>query len=93
MLQLNSTGATCALPVDLGPGRYRVVVDGEGNGASADAAMVILGEERRRVAFGESGRQVFDVTIPKAIPSVILRAAEAGVIVDRIAVVRLGDAR
>jgi len=90
-VQINGTTEVCSIPATVPPGRYRVVVDGEGSGASADAAAIVLGGETRRVAFDQSRRRTFDADVRSALTEVGLKGAEAGVIVDRIVLVRLGD--
>jgi len=88
-VQLTSTKESCALPADIAPGRWRVVLDGEGMGRDSDAVFFVAGSQSRRVGFGGSRRQVLDIDVKEGLDAVGLRAAEAGVIVDRIVLIHL----
>jgi len=85
------TRTPCSLVAGLAPGRYRIIVEGRGSGRGADAAFVGLGRDHRRVAFGFSSRQVFEISLRDRLERVEVLGAEAGVIVDRVVAIRVGD--
>ncbi|MBI3449373.1 MAG: hypothetical protein HY049_10715 [Acidobacteria bacterium] len=89
-VQLNDTKAICSIPATVRPGKYRVVVDGEAAGSGADAVGVNVGGDFRRIAFEQSRRQIFDVSVAAPVESIEIRGAESGVIVDRVVLVRVG---
>jgi len=91
-VEFSDTTALCRLPVEAEPGRYRLVVEGEGKDPGHDAVGVRLGGEILRVAFALGRRQVFDLHLKEKISVVEIRAAEKGVVVDRIVLIRLGAA-
>ena len=91
-VMLDGASAICALRALVAPGRYRVVVEGRGQGKDADAVFVKLGEDTRRIAFDRESRRTIDLVIPRKLSSVDLKAAEPGVIVDRVTLIRLGEA-
>jgi hypothetical protein len=84
--------SVCSIPVDLAPGRYRVIVEGEGRGPDNDAALVRVGGETRRIAFDLSRRQVFQVALREPARSVDIKAGEPWVVVDLVLVVPVGGA-
>ncbi len=90
-VELGDTRTTCTLEARLAPGRYRILVEGRGSGRGADAAVVGLGKDRRRVAFGFSNRQVFEIDLRERLEEVDLLGAEAGVIVDRVVAIRVSE--
>jgi hypothetical protein len=88
-VEFGDTRKLCRLDAEAGPGRYRVVVEGRGQGKGADAAFVRVGSERQRVAFGYGPRQVLHVELEKPLHGIDLQAAEAGVILDRVILIRM----
>ncbi len=92
-VEFGDTRTPCSLEAALAPGRYRVVVEGRGSGKGADAAFVALGKERGRVAFGFADRQVFEASVRDPLEAIDVIGAEAGVIVDRVVAIRVGDAQ
>lgn len=92
-VEFSNTRDLCVVAVSLPAGKYRVAVEGEGKGLRADAAQIRLGSGFRRVAFHPSRRHVFTAEIGSALDAITLKGAEAGVAVDRVILVRIGEAR
>jgi hypothetical protein len=83
------TATTCRLEAKITAGSWRVIVDGRGQGSSEDAAIVKIGKEDHRVAFGFAPRSIYEIELRDAAEEVVLRGAEAGVVVDRVVLVPL----
>lgn len=91
-VEFGNTTEICSLPADVAPGRYRVIVEGEGQGRDHDAALLRIGSEDRRVAFDQR-REVVVMNVPRKVASIDLKGVETWVAVDRLTLIRIGDAR
>ncbi|HEY3174959.1 MAG TPA: putative glycoside hydrolase [Candidatus Polarisedimenticolia bacterium] len=91
VLRFEEAQAEAGTKVDLEPGRYRLVVDGFGENPQADACFVRFDRVEKRIYFAAGHRPFLEVQAEGGSRPLSVRAAEPGVMLDRLVIIRLAS--